>query len=180
MVFFTTSELIGIGIGTDLVYIPSFGDQLLLDGTHFASVFTDREWAYCLTRDGVPASVSDPGPRALESLAARWATKEAAVKAWSTLISPEASPLDPATFNWAEIEVIHDRHNRPLLRFHGDVAQELSALETRCGGQLVWAASFTHERNYASANVHLTAIRTAGAEDPPISPRPTWTHTSLL
>lgn len=48
------------------------------------------------------------GPRAGESLAARWAAKEAAVKAWSALMIGQAPPIRPEELDWSEIEVVHD------------------------------------------------------------------------
>ena len=62
-----------VGIGIDLVSIPDFAEQVDRPGTVFAETFTPGE-----RRDAADKSSS-----AARHLAARWAAKEAVIKAWS-------------------------------------------------------------------------------------------------
>ena len=62
-----------VGVGIDLVSIPEFAEQVDQPGTVFAETFTPGE-----RRDAADKSSS-----AARHLAARWAAKEAVIKAWS-------------------------------------------------------------------------------------------------
>ena len=62
-----------LGVGIDLVSIPDFAEQVDQPGTVFAETFTPGE-----RRDAADKSSS-----AARHLAARWAAKEAVIKAWS-------------------------------------------------------------------------------------------------
>lgn len=132
------------GTGVDLVHVPSFAAQLSQPGTVFARVFTDREWQRCRGRE--------------ESLAARWAAKESVVKAWSALLFGQAPALSEQELDWADIEVIQDRWDRPNLRFHGRVASDLAALEESLGAKLNWSLSLSHDGEMAIAYVQVLAV----------------------
>lgn len=173
--------VVGQGTGVDLTPVPALAERLSSPGTVFARVFTDREWAYCLGLDSPseearpgrrerPAGGGAPirgaaalGPRALESLAARWSAKEAAVKAWSSLISPARPPIGPEELDWAQIEVVHDPHRRPRLRFCGEASRALDELSARLHAELDWSLSLSHEGGFAIALVHLLALADPGA-----------------
>ncbi len=120
-----------LGVGTDLVHVPSFAEQLQRPGTRFAQVFT-------------PAERRDAAERP-ESLAARWAAKEALVKAWSTSLF--GSPPVMGEEALGLVELVRDAWDRPRLRLHGDVARHLAGLETH--------VSLSHDGDYASAYVVL-------------------------
>src|ERR1700709_2594682 len=62
-----------VGVGIDLVFIPDFAEQVDQPGTLFAETFTPGE-----RRDA-----ADKSSVAARHLAARWAAKEAVIKAWS-------------------------------------------------------------------------------------------------
>ncbi len=62
-----------VGVGIDLVSITEFAEQVDQPGTVFAETFTPGE-----RRDA-----SDKSSSAARHLAARWAAKEAVIKAWS-------------------------------------------------------------------------------------------------
>src|ERR1700712_605852 len=62
-----------VGVGIDLVFIPDFAEQVDQPGTLFAETFTPGE-----RRDAADKSSS-----AGRHLAARWAAKEAVIKAGS-------------------------------------------------------------------------------------------------
>lgn len=101
---------------------------------------------------------SRPGPRALESLGARWAAKEAMIKAWSSLIAPNPPTVPEEEVKWSQIEVVHDRHRRPSLRFSGDIARALKELSTELRADLEWSVSLSHEGGFALAFVQVLAL----------------------
>lgn len=127
----------GMLIGTDVVHVPSFASQLDQEGSTFLRVFTDREWRACAPKADRAAS-----------LAARWAAKEAYIKAWSQKLYGAPPIIDPAELNFAEIEVVQDAFGRPTLELHGDVA----AL-----GVPVASVSLSHDGDYAMATVLVVA-----------------------
>ena len=92
---------------------------------------TAAEQAYCLRKR-----------KAAESLAARFAAKEAGAKALGTGISRGV--------NWLEIEVVREPGGRPTLRFHGRAAEIAAAL-----GVVRAALSLTHTAELAMASVCL-------------------------
>lgn len=141
-----------VGLGVDLVHIPTFRAQLASPGTTFARVFRDAEWEYTHSLG--------PG-RAEESLAARWAAKEAVIKAWSQLLLGQPPALDPSAVDWAQIEVCHDPWHRPYLQFHGAVAQALDALGHQLGSAVEWQLALSHDGDYALAEV-LAWVRGSG------------------
>lgn len=110
---------------------------------------------------------SRPGPRALESLGARWAAKEATIKAWSSLIAPNPPTVPEEEVKWSQIEVVHDRHRRPSLRFSGDIARALKELSTELRADLEWSVSLSHEGGFALAFVQVLALADPlGLEEP--------------
>ena len=157
-------------IGVDLVDVVSFGEQLRQEGSVFHRVFTAREWNAALRfapeQGASSAGQSPSGPlqasashllsessvpelptRALHSLAARWAAKEAFIKAWSSLY----------------YEVVCDRWGRPAFRFHGRIASELDKTQEELKASLSWLLSLSHDGNYAIAwvSVNQTDLREA-------------------
>lgn len=138
----------GLGVGVDTVHVPTFTAQLDREGTVFSRVFTDQEWAYC----------TGEAPQPHASLAARWAAKEAFIKAWSALLLGQAPPLEPQQVNWAEIEVRLDRYHRPYLHFRGAVAQTLQAWAQEQAAVLHWALSLSHDGPCALAFVQVMAL----------------------
>lgn len=113
-----------LGLGVDLVFVPDFARQLEVPGTRFLEVFTGAE------RRAVERRVADrrvaSGGSAAHHYAARWAAKEAFIKAWSVAIAGQAPPIAPSDVVWQEIEVYSDAWSRPLLRLHGAVAREVT------------------------------------------------------
>ena len=94
-------------------------------------VYTAAEQAYCLRKK-----------KAGESLAARFAAKEAGAKALGTGISHGV--------NWLEIEVVREPSGRPTIQFHGRAAQIAAYL-----GVAHAALSITHTGELAMASVVL-------------------------
>src|SRR6478609_10057229 len=98
-----------IGLGFDATDIPRVREVFARYGDRFLRrVFTDAEIAYCMRqRDPVP------------SLAGRFASKEAAMKALGTGHSRGVL--------WRDIEVV--RHGGPpKLQFHGGAARRFAEL----------------------------------------------------
>lgn len=124
------------GVGVDLVHVPSFEEQLGVEGSRFADVFAPGERRAARLRTG-------SGGR---QLAARWAAKEAVIKAWSATLFGEA----PVTGDEAlrEIEVELDAWDRPRIRLRGLVAEHLAAYECQ--------VSLSHDGEYAIAYVVLS------------------------
>lgn len=121
-----------LGTGIDLTEIPRIQQSLDRFGQRFLDrIYTAAEQAYCMRKR-----------KAAESLAARFAAKEAAAKALGTGISRGV--------NWLEIEVVRASGGRPTLRFHGRAAELASSL-----GVAHSALSLTHTDTLAQASVIL-------------------------
>jgi holo-[acyl-carrier protein] synthase len=121
-----------VGSGIDLIEIARIEDSVERFGQRFLDrIFTAGEQAYCLRKR-----------KAAESLAARFAAKEAAAKALGTGISHGVS--------WREIEVVRALSGKPDLRFHGRAAQIAERL-----GVANAALSLTHSSGMAMASVVL-------------------------
>jgi holo-[acyl-carrier protein] synthase len=126
-----TMKIVGIGLDATEIdrierTIERYGDRFL------KRVFTEDEIAYC-------ARHRRPGP----SLAARFAAKEAAMKALGTGVSMGVV--------WRDVEVFR-RHGPPQLRFHGVAAERFRAL-----GATGAFLTLTHAQTLALAQVILIA-----------------------
>lgn len=119
-----------IGHGVDIVSIERIGKMVADHG--------DRFLERCFT----PAEISYAGDRARrdERLAARFAAKEAALKAigtgWRSGIS------------WTDVEVLRLPSGEPSLRISGKVAEIAASM-----GVDVWLVSLSHAGDYALASV---------------------------
>jgi holo-[acyl-carrier protein] synthase len=121
-----------LGIGIDLVQIPRMRRVVERWQDRFLSrVFTDREIAYCQAR-------RDPIPH----LAARFAAKEAGLKALGTGLSMGV--------HWRELEVCRERGQAPTLVLSG---RSRAIGESRGGRRIL--LSLTHEGEYACAQAML-------------------------
>lgn len=125
-------DIVITGSGIDLVEIARIQHAMDRYGRRFLKrVYLDAEQAYCLRKRN-----------SAESLAARFAAKEAAAKALGTGIS--------FGVNWLEIEVVREPSGRPSLRFHGRAA-EIAARQGVVRANL----SLTHTADLAVASVVL-------------------------
>lgn len=119
-----------VGSGIDLIEIGRIQHSVDRYGEHFLDkIFTAGEKAYCLRKRN-----------AAESLAARFAAKEAAAKALGTGISRGVT--------WREIEVVRELGGRPSIVYHGrarEIADRLGVRNT--------ALSLTHTADLAMASV---------------------------
>lgn len=121
-----------IGSGIDLVEIGRIERSVERFGARFLDrVYTPAEQAYCLRKR-----------KAAESLAARFAAKEAAAKALGTGIH--------YGITWLEIEVVRATTGRPSLRLHGRAAEIAGRLGVKRA-----ALSLTHTDALAMASVVL-------------------------
>ena len=112
-----------LGIGVDVVDIERFGRALERTAPLRKRLFAPGE-------QGLP----------LSSLAARFAAKEALIKASG----------DSTGFTWQDMVVVADTNRRPSLRVSGVVAQRLEAL-----GVVTTHLSLSHDAGIASAFVVL-------------------------
>jgi holo-[acyl-carrier protein] synthase len=116
-----------VGVGIDVVPVERFAEALRRTPTLASRLFTPAEQA---TESG--------GRRTAESLAARFAAKEALAKALGA----------PGGMRWTDAEVITDAYGRPHLDVRGTVAAQAAAL-----GVTRWHVSLSHDGGIASATV---------------------------
>ncbi len=115
-----------LAVGTDLVEIARIATLVERYGDRFTErVFTVGELVDCAGR--------------AESLAARWAAKEAVAKALGVGIGPVA---------FREIEVVREVAGQPTLRLHGAAAQLAAGR-----GLAQWGLSLAHDGGLALAFV---------------------------
>ena len=120
-----------IGVGLDATEIERVANMIERYGDRFLRrVFTDGEIAYCTAKRDFASSY-----------AARFAAKEAAMKALGTGHSRGVY--------WTGIEVVR-RHGPPQLRFHGGAHDRFRAL-----GASDALVTLTHSRDLAIAHVLL-------------------------
>jgi holo-[acyl-carrier protein] synthase len=120
-----------VGIGIDLVEIHRM--KQAIERTAFIKrVFTPDEESYCTGR----------GRQSAASYAARFAAKEAVMKALGTGLSGGGT--------WQDIEVLPDELGKPVMSltgFFGDLARELGVTRIH--------VSLSHAQDYATAQVLL-------------------------
>lgn len=121
-----------VGSGIDLTEIGRIRNSVDRFGERFLNrVYTRAEQAYCLRKRN-----------AAESLAARFAAKEAGAKALGTGISQGV--------NWLEIEVVRELSGRPTLAFYGRALERAQKMGVQHA-----ALSLTHTKEMAMASVVL-------------------------
>lgn len=121
-----------VGMGVDIIEVPRvraaierFGDRFL------RRLFTQREILYCESK-----------ANKFERFAARFAAKEAALKAIGTGLSRGIS--------WQDVEVVREPSGRPTLAFTGKAAEFAQRLGSRRA-----SISLTHTEQVAFAQVIL-------------------------
>jgi holo-[acyl-carrier protein] synthase len=121
-----------LGVGTDLAEVERIGKSVERFGERFLTrVFTGRERAYAMKKANWA-----------ESLAARFAGKEAGMKAIGTGMSRGVS--------WQHLEVANEPSGRPTLRLYGAALDAANAL-----GVKRISLSLTHTKEIAFAVVIL-------------------------
>ncbi len=116
-----------VGTGIDVVLVERFAVALRRTPLLADRLFTDAER---LTSSG--------NPRSSESLAARFAAKEAVAKALGV----------PGGLQWHDCEIVTDSDGRPWLTVAGTVSASAAAL-----GITRWHLSLSHDGGIASAMV---------------------------
>jgi holo-[acyl-carrier protein] synthase len=115
-----------LATGVDLIEIARIETVISRQGKAWLErIFTAAELEHC-------------GKRA-ESLAGRWAAKEAVAKALGTGIGAVA---------WKEIEILGDEQNAPTLRLHGAAQSKAQQL-----GLTHWSVSISHSQSHSVAFV---------------------------
>lgn len=119
-------------VGVDLVDVARFQERFAGRDEALGEVFTPGELEYCRSRR-----------RPWEHLAARFAAKEAALKALGSGLA--------GAMTWRDVEVTRDEAGAPALAIHGAVARRLQAARLAPG-----QVSLAHTRGQAIAVVILT------------------------
>ena len=121
-----------LGTGVDIAEVPRIRGSIERFGDRFLRrIFTTGEIEYC---DGKASR--------FESYAARFAAKEAGMKALGTGWSRGV--------RWRDIEVVRQKGQRPTIQFHGEAA----AIAAKLGTKNV-ALSITHTSEQALAHIIL-------------------------
>lgn len=146
------------GVGVDIVDLGAFAASMAEPGTRFAAAFSATERRQCRDRaaargpgTGVSGAES-PRSREVRHLAARWAAKEAVVKAWSAALYGMPPVIPPDLVDWAQIETVCDAWGRPAIRLSGEVARQV---EATMGPEVRWHLSLSHDGDSAVAYVVL-------------------------
>ncbi len=121
-----------LGTGVDIAEVPRIRESIERFGERFLHrVFTEGEIRYCEAKAS-----------RFESYAARFAAKEAGMKALGTGWNHGV--------RWRDIEVVRQKGQRPTIQFHGVAAEIAEKLGTRN-----IALSVTHTSEQALAHVIL-------------------------
>jgi len=121
-----------VGTGIDIAEVPRIAESIQRFGDRFLRrVFTEGEVNYC-----------DSKANRVERYAARFAAKEAAMKALGTGWSRGV--------RWRDIEVVRHPGGRPTIEFHGKAAEFAGRLNARNV-----ALSLPHTAEQAIASVIL-------------------------
>ena len=115
-----------LATGVDLIEIARIEEVIARHGKHY------------LERIYTPAELVQCGKR-MESLAGRFAAKEAAAKALGCGIGD---------VSWLEIEVLGDDQNAPVLTLHGAAIKRAEML-----GLSTWSVSISHSQSHSVALV---------------------------
>jgi holo-[acyl-carrier protein] synthase len=121
-----------LGTGVDISEVPRIRQSIERFGDRFLHrVFTEGEIRYCEAKAS-----------RFESYAARFAAKEAGMKALGTGWNHGV--------RWRDIEVVRPKGQRPTIQFHGEAA----TIAARLGAKNI-ALSLTHTADQALAHVIL-------------------------
>ena len=121
-----------VGTGIDIAEVPRIAESIKRFGERFIQrVFTEGEIRYC-----------DSKANRFERYAARFAAKEAAMKALGTGWNHGV--------RWRDVEVAREPGRRPTNKFHGKAAEFAARLNTKN-----ISLSITHTPEQALASVIL-------------------------
>jgi len=123
-----------VGTGIDIAEVPRIEASIARFGDRFLRrIFTEAEIRYCESK-----------ANRVERYAARFAAKEAAMKAIGTGWNHGV--------RWRDVEVCRQAGGRPTIVFHGKAAEFAAKL-----GAIYIALSLSHTEEYAIAQVILEA-----------------------
>lgn len=118
-----------IRTGVDLIEIARIGEAVTRHGERYLKrIYTANEIELCQKR--------------IESLAGRFAAKEAVAKALGSGIG---------NVEWKEIEILGDNQNAPVLHLHGKAAHKADEF-----GLVNWSLSISHSQSHTIAFVVAT------------------------
>jgi holo-[acyl-carrier protein] synthase len=121
-----------VGTGIDIAEVPRIEASIARFGNRFLHrIFTEAEMRYC-----------DSKANRIERYAARFAAKEAAMKAIGTGWNHGVA--------WRDVEVCRQPGGRPTIAFHGKAAEFAARL-----GAVHVALSLSHTKEFAIAQVIL-------------------------
>ncbi|KIQ16360.1 4'-phosphopantetheinyl transferase [Rhodococcus sp. Leaf7] len=121
-----------LGVGLDLVSVSEFAEQMERVGTTMVrDSFTAGERRHAATKSAEPA----------RHYAARWAAKEAVLKAWAASRFARAPQIGDNPYPL--IEVVNDAWGRPSIKLHGMAAEFLPTVKIHL--------SLTHDGDIAGA-----------------------------
>jgi holo-[acyl-carrier protein] synthase len=121
-----------VGTGIDIAEVPRIAQAINRHGDRFLRrIFTEGEIQYCESK-----------ANRVERYAARFAAKEAAMKALGTGWNHGV--------RWRDVEVCREPGGRPTIAFHGKAAEVASKL-----GAVHMALSLSHTASEAIAQVIL-------------------------
>src|SRR6266700_7491159 len=121
-----------VGTGIDIAEVPRIAESIVRFGDRFLRrIFTEEEIRYCESKSN-----------RIERYAARFAAKEAAMKALGTGWSRGV--------RWRDIEVFRQPGGRPTIKFHGKAAELAARMNTKNV-----ALSLSHTSEQAIAQVIL-------------------------
>jgi holo-[acyl-carrier protein] synthase len=121
-----------VGTGIDIAEVPRIEASIARFGDRFLRrIFTEAEIGYCESK-----------ANRIERYAARFAAKEAAMKAIGTGWNHGV--------RWCDVEVCRQPGGRPTIAFHGKAAEFAARL-----GAVHIALSLSHTKEYAIAQVIL-------------------------
>jgi holo-[acyl-carrier protein] synthase len=121
-----------VGTGIDIAEVPRIEASIARFGNRFLRrIFTEAEMRYC-----------DSKANRIERYAARFAAKEAAMKAIGTGWNHGVA--------WRDVEVCRQPGGRPTIAFHGKAAEFAAKL-----GAVHVALSLSHTKEFAIAQVIL-------------------------
>ena len=104
------------GLGHDVVDVAAFAEQLGQPGSHMRALFSVREVRQAADR----ARQKNDGEAV--HLAAKWAGKEAFLKAWCDFLGGAPFPFTLDNFPWREIEILDDSRGVPHVSLSGDAS----------------------------------------------------------
>src|SRR5215475_1996493 len=121
-----------VGTGIDIAEVPRIAESIARFGERFLRrVYTEGEIRYC-----------EPKANRAERYAARFAAKEAAMKALGTGWN--------CGVRWRDVEVGREPGGRPTIKFHGKAAELAAGMNAKNV-----SLSLTHTREQAMASVIL-------------------------